>query len=60
MKTENANTVEFYIDNEEKFVDYDPPFQWSLQTNKGLHTLEVRAHNDYNVSLDIIDIYLFF
>ena len=60
VKTENANTVEFYIDNEEKFVDYDPPFQWSLQTNRGLHTLEVRAHNDYNVSLDIIDIYLFF
>jgi hypothetical protein len=58
VKTENTDYVEFYIDGEKKFTDDEYPFLWNLQTNPGLHTLEVRAINDYYTSLDIVDFYL--
>ena len=60
VKAKNTNSVEFYIDNEFKYVDNEAPFEWDLQTTRGLHTLEVRAKNDENTSLGIIDFYLFF
>ena len=57
VTAENANQVEFYIDNVKQHTDDEVPFTWDLQTTRGLHTLEVRAINDQNTSLDIIDIY---
>jgi hypothetical protein len=60
VNAENTNSVEFFIDNESKYTDYEAPFTWNLQATKGLHTLEVRAYNDYNTSIDITDIYVFF
>ena len=60
VNTENTNSAEFFIDNVSQYIDNEAPFTWDLQATKGLHTLEVRAYNDYNVSLDITDIYVFF
>lgn len=60
VDTKNTNSVEFFIDNISQYIDDSPPFSWSLQTTKGLHTLEVRAYNDYNTSIDFTDIYVFF
>lgn len=60
VNAENTNSVEFFIDNESKYTDFEAPFTWDLQATKGLHTLEVKAYNDYNTSIDITDIYVFF
>ena len=57
VTAENVNQVEFYIDNVKQHTDDEVPFMWNLQTTRGLHTLEVRAINDHNISVDIIDIY---
>ena len=60
VNAENTNSVEFFIDNESKYTDFEAPFTWDLEATKGIHTLEVRAYNDYNTSIDITDIYVFF
>ncbi len=57
VTAENVNQVEFYIDNVKQHTDDEVPFTWDLQTTRGLHTLEIRAINDHNISVDIIDIY---
>ncbi len=58
--TENTDKVEFYIDNELKHIDYEAPFTCNIHTSRGLHTLEARAYNNQNYSIDIRDIYSFF
>jgi hypothetical protein len=59
VTAENANSVEFFIDDMSQFVDTEAPFSWQLQTTQGLHTLKVKATNDHNnSSIDIVDIYL--
>ena len=60
VNAENANSVEFFIDNVSQHIDDEVPFTWNLKTTKGLHTLEVRAYNDYNTSIDFTDVYVFF
>jgi len=54
---ENANQVEFYIDDIKSYTDYEPPFEWNLEATSGSHTLIVKASNKYNTSIDIIDFY---
>jgi hypothetical protein len=59
VTAENANSVEFFIDDVSQFVDTEAPFSWQLQTTHGLHTLKVKATNDHNnSSIDIVDFYL--
>jgi hypothetical protein len=59
VATENARSVEFFLDDVSQSVDMEEPFTWDLQASRGLHTLTVKATNDYNVSsLDIQDIYI--
>ena len=61
VTAENANSVEFFIDDESQYTDTEAPFTWKLDATKGLHTLMVKATNSQNVSsLDIQDIYLMF
>jgi hypothetical protein len=61
VTTEDATSVEFFIDNVSQFVDIEAPFTWKLETTKGLHTLMVKATNDQNFSsLDVQDIYKVF
>jgi hypothetical protein len=61
VTTEDATSVEFFIDNVSKYFDTEAPFSWKLDTTTGLHTLMVKATNDQNVSsLDIQDIYVIF
>ena len=57
VDTENSNIVEFYIDDERVHVDDSPPFNWDLETNRGLHELKVIAKNEHSSSMDIIDIH---
>ena len=59
VSAENTNRVEFYVDDELCYIDNEEPFTWDLQTTRGLHTLEIRASNDHNTSLGIIDFYTF-
>ena len=60
VTVENANLVEFYLDGINSFIDDEPPYEWNLETTSGLHTLTVKASNEYNTSLDIIDFYKIF
>ena len=60
VAAENTNRVEFYIDDVLQDIDDEAPFTWDLQATRGIHTLEIRATNDYNTSLDIEDFYVFF
>ena len=61
VTAENANSVEFFIDDVSKYVDNEAPFSWTLEATRGLHTLTVKATNDDNISsLDIEDIYIIF
>jgi len=59
VDAENTNVVEFFLDNVSKHLDEKAPFEWTLKATKGLHTLEVRAYNNYNISIDFTDIYVF-
>lgn len=55
VPAENTDKVEFYVDNELQFIDDEPPYNWNLQASRGLHTLEIKAYNNENISIDIID-----
>jgi len=59
ITAENTNQVEFYIDNIKQYTDDQAPFIWEIKAENGFHTLEVRAINDRNTSLGIIDLYIF-
>ena len=59
VATENSNRVEFYVDDVKQYIDDEAPFTWDLQATRGLHTLEVRAYNDNNMSIDLVDFYIF-
>ena len=60
VTAENTNEVEFYVDDALQHTDDEAPFTWDLDTTHGLHTLEARAKNEYNESIDLVDFYLFF
>lgn len=60
VTAENTNRVEFYIDNVKQYVDDVTPYTYDLQATRGLHTLEVRAINDHNTSIDLVDFFVFF
>jgi hypothetical protein len=61
VNAENANSVEFFLDDVSQSIDTQEPFTWDLEASRGLHTLTVRATNDHNVSsLDIQDIYVIY
>lgn len=59
VTAENTDKVEFYIDGVLQDIDDEAPFKCYLQATRGIHTLEIRATNDYNTSLDIVDFYVF-
>ena len=58
VTAENTNSVEFYLDSVIQYTDDEAPFTWELHASRGLHTLEVRATNGSNISLDLRDIYV--
>jgi hypothetical protein len=59
VNAENTNTVKFYVDDVLHHIDNEAPFTWNMQATRGIHTLEIRATNDNNTSLGIIDFYVF-
>jgi hypothetical protein len=56
---EDTDYVEFYLDGELKYVDEQYPFSWNLEGAKGYHTLQIKGFNEKDISMDIIDIYIF-
>jgi hypothetical protein len=54
----NTNKVEFYMDEQLKFIDEDPPFEWRLDAPFGFHTVEAMAYNEGNASKAIIDVFV--
>jgi len=59
VKAENTNKVEFYLDDELKYVDEDEPYEWILKTNLGLHTIKILAYNEKGaLSEDLMDVYV--
>ena len=56
VSAENANKVEFYLDDELRATDENPPYQAVLHTIPGMHTITVLAYNEQgNISMDIRD-----
>jgi len=54
----NTDSVEFFVDGESKFIDDQRPFEWEFHDEKGLHTIEVFAYNEHNVSKAISDVHV--
>ncbi len=60
VSADNTNSIDFYIDDELIETDYEEPFSCNLEASRGLHTIKIIASNDYNTSLDLEDIFIFF
>lgn len=60
VDTSLTDTVTFYLDGEQQFIDDEPPFEWMLDADKGLHTIEVVASNAQYISKDIMDVHIIF
>jgi hypothetical protein len=60
MDVEDTNKVEIYVDDALVHTDDEEPFEWIINTESGLHTIETRAYNSNNISLDLVDLYRFF
>ena len=58
----NAEKVEFYVDDELRYIDEEPPFSWHIKNvAMGFHTIEVFAYNEKGkISKDMIDIFVYF
>ncbi len=53
----NTDKVEFYVDGNLEYTDEQTPFEWTMHTSKGLHTLEAYAYHNDTLSKDIVDVY---
>ena len=60
VDTTFTDNVTFYLDGEQQFYDETPPFEWTLDTTKGLHTIEVVAQNSQYMSKDVLDVYVIY
>ncbi|UCF49795.1 MAG: hypothetical protein JSU91_08610 [Thermoplasmatales archaeon] len=58
LNVENANKVEFYLNNLLVSTDDESPFEWIIDTKSGLHIVEIFAYNSVNISKNIIDVYI--
>ena len=55
---ENADYVEFYLDDVLMFTDEDAPFEWQLDSENGLHTVQTNAYHNEFISRDVLDIFV--
>ncbi len=55
---ENTDYVEFYLDDVLQYTDYEEPYEWPLESESGLHTIQTNAYKNQTVSLDILDIFI--
>lgn len=60
LETANTDYVEFYLDQKLQYTDTSLPFSWKVKGSKGLHTLEIYAYNEQNMSMAFRDIFLIF
>ena len=58
IEASNTDRVEFYCDGEHVYTDEQEPFEWKINTSFGLHTIETYAYNQYNISKDIVDVFV--
>jgi hypothetical protein len=59
LDVSNVNKVEFLVDNEVIYTANEAPFEWIIDIESGLHTIETLAYNSANQSKDIRDVYIF-
>lgn len=60
VNAKNANKIEFYVDDELKFIDDISPYQWIwIEISFGKYELKVIAHGDGNEAEDTIDLWKF-
>ena len=58
--SKGIDRVEFYIDNELKFIDDDEPYQWLWNEKAfGIHKIKVVAYSGKNFSIDEIEVLIF-
>lgn len=57
-QTSNTERVEFYYDGTLAYIDNQEPYEWQLDASFGLHTIETYAYNQYNISKDIVDVFV--
>ena len=58
VNTSNTDMVDFYVDGELKERDNDEPYEYLLHESPGLHSLEVVASNDNQISKDVRDFFI--
>lgn len=58
LNANNTNKVEFYLDGKLESMDEERPYEWNLHASYGLHTIEIFAYNEKNISKGIIDIFV--
>ena len=57
ITNQNTEYVEFYVDDIIQYTDYESPFTYIIPSFTGLHTLEIRAYKDSELSKEIVDYY---
>jgi hypothetical protein len=58
IKADNTEYVEFYLDSTLQYRDDEEPFEWTLDAEAGLHTIEVFAYKGTALSKAIIDVFI--
>jgi hypothetical protein len=58
LNATNTNKVEFYLDGKLESIDEEQPYEWNLRTSLGIHTIEIVAYNEKNVSKEIMDTFV--
>jgi hypothetical protein len=55
----NTDLVEFYLDGNLMYIDYDPPFEWKIRPPIGRHCIEAYAYDRAgNISKAITDVFV--
>lgn len=46
---ENSDMMEFYVDGELQYIDYERPFSWKIKNGNltGIHRFEARSYDEY-------------
>jgi parallel beta-helix repeat protein len=58
VEVDNGNIVKFFLDGKMQHIDDSPPFDWILDTDPGLHTIEIYCLKSMNISKAIIDVFI--
>ena len=60
ITAENTEYIELYLDGTLQYTDDEEPFEWTLDAEPGLHSIEIHAYKGNTVSKDILDVFILF